>query len=211
MLAVGKHLGLMRQVGAAGIDQIDARQPVLPRDLLGAQVLLHGKRIIGAALDGGIVGDDHAFAPFDAADAGDQAGGMNGVVVHAVGGERRQFEKWRARIDQRHHAVARQKLAARDMALARLGGAAARGLRAPLVQVGDQRLAWPPHWRGTRPHSVSMVEAIRAHRAIPQFVFRRPRDSQLERNLMEHHTVATRGNAALFGPELQPATARFRQ
>ena len=62
MLAVGKHLGLMRQVGAAGIDQIDAGQPVLARDLLRAQMLLHRHRIIGAAFDGGIVADDDAFA-----------------------------------------------------------------------------------------------------------------------------------------------------
>ena len=44
MLAVGEHLGLMRQVGAAGIDEIDARQRVLRRDLLRAQMLLHRHR-----------------------------------------------------------------------------------------------------------------------------------------------------------------------
>ena len=64
--------------------------------------------------------DDHAFAALDAADAGDDAGGVDVVVVHAVGGERRQFEERRARIDQAHHALARQQLAAPDMALARL-------------------------------------------------------------------------------------------
>ena len=84
VLAVGKHLGLVRQVGAAGVDQIDARQPVLARDLLGAQMLLHRHRIIGAALDGGVVAHDHALAALDAADAGDQAGAVDGVVVHAV-------------------------------------------------------------------------------------------------------------------------------
>ena len=89
MLAVGKHFGLMRQVGAAGIDQIDARQPVLARDLLCAQMLLHRHRIIGAAFDGGIVADDHAFAPGHAADAGDKTSAMDGIVVHAAGGERR--------------------------------------------------------------------------------------------------------------------------
>ena len=40
-----------------------------------------------------IVADDDAFAAGDAADAGDDAGAMDGVVVHAVGGERRQFEE----------------------------------------------------------------------------------------------------------------------
>jgi hypothetical protein len=51
MIAIGKHLGLVRQVGTAGIDQVDARQPVLSRDLLHAKVLLHRHRIVGAALD----------------------------------------------------------------------------------------------------------------------------------------------------------------
>ena len=46
--------------------------------------------------------------PDDAADAGDDAGAVDGIVVHAVGGERRQFEKRRAGIEQRHHALARQ-------------------------------------------------------------------------------------------------------
>ena len=62
VLAVGEHLGVLRQVGAAGVDEIDARQPVLARDLLRAQVLLDGHRVIRAALDGGVVADDHALA-----------------------------------------------------------------------------------------------------------------------------------------------------
>ena len=139
MLAVGKHLGLVRQIGAAGIDQIDARQPVLARDLLGAQMLLHRHRIVGAALDGGIVADDDAFAAGDAADAGDESGAVNVVVIHAVGGERREFEERRAGVDQRHHAVARQKLAAREMALARARRAAFGRRGAAALQFGDQR------------------------------------------------------------------------
>ena len=119
MVAVGKHLGLVRQVGAAGIDEIDAGQPVLERDLLGAQMLLHRHREVGAALDGGVVGDDHAFAALDAADAGDQAGAVDRILVHAVGGERRQLEERRAGIDEPQHALARQQLAARGVALAR--------------------------------------------------------------------------------------------
>ena len=43
-------------------------------DLLGPQVLLHRDRVVGAAFDGGVVGDDHALAPGDPADAGDDAG-----------------------------------------------------------------------------------------------------------------------------------------
>ena len=74
VLAVGEHLVLQRQERAAGVDEVDAGQPVLQRDLLRAQVLLHRDRVVGAALDGGVVGDDHALAPADPADAGDDAG-----------------------------------------------------------------------------------------------------------------------------------------
>ncbi len=62
VLAVRKHLGLVRQIGAAGIDQIDAGQTVLRRDFLRPQMLLHRHRIVGAALDGRVVGDDHRLA-----------------------------------------------------------------------------------------------------------------------------------------------------
>ena len=84
MALVGKDLVLQRQERAAGIDQIDAGQMVLARDILRAQMLLHRHRIVGAALDGGIIGDDHAFAAADAADPGDQAGGMNVAAIEAV-------------------------------------------------------------------------------------------------------------------------------
>ena len=120
MLAVGKDLGLMRQVRAARIDQIDAGQTVLAGDLLSAKMLLHGHRVIGAALDGRIVADDHHLAAFDAADAGDDAGAVDRPVIHVVRGERAEFEERRARIEQAGHAFARQQLSAPEMPFARL-------------------------------------------------------------------------------------------
>ena len=74
VLAVGEDLVLHRQERAAGVDEVDAGQVVLGRDRLGAQVLLDRDRVVGAALDGGVVGDDHALAAADPADAGDDAG-----------------------------------------------------------------------------------------------------------------------------------------
>ena len=102
---------------AAGIDEVEAGQPVLPRDLLRPQVLLHGQREIGAALDRRVVGDDHAFAARDAADAGDDPRRRHVAAIHPIGGKRRQFEEGRAGIEQRPHPLARQQLAAREMPL----------------------------------------------------------------------------------------------
>ena len=65
VLAVREDLVLHRQEGAAGVDQVEARQPVLERDLLGAEVLLDGHRVVGAALDRRVVGDDHALDALD--------------------------------------------------------------------------------------------------------------------------------------------------
>ena len=62
VLAVGEHVVLQRQERAAGVDEVDARQPVVQRDLLRAQVLLDRHRVVRAALDGGVVGDDHDAA-----------------------------------------------------------------------------------------------------------------------------------------------------
>ena len=134
----GKDLVLQRQEGAAGIDHVDAGQIVLPRDLLRAQMLLHRHRIVGAALDGGVVGDDHAFAARDAADAGDDAGGMHVAAIEAVGGQRRQFEKRGAGIEQQVDALARQHLAARGMPLARRLAAAAGHDLELVAKLGDQ-------------------------------------------------------------------------
>ena len=90
VFAVGEHLVLPRQERAAGVDQVDARQPVLRRDLLCAQMLLDRDRVVRAALDRRVVGHDHAFAAGHPADAGDHPGAGAFVVVHAVGGQRRR-------------------------------------------------------------------------------------------------------------------------
>ena len=62
MFPVREHLVLARQERAAGVDEVDARQPVLQRDLLRAQMLLDRDRVVGAAFDRRVVGDDHALA-----------------------------------------------------------------------------------------------------------------------------------------------------
>ncbi len=117
VVAVGEDLVLQRQVGAARVDQVDAGQAVGLGDLLGAQMLLDGDGEVGAALDRGVVGDNQALAPGDTADAGDQAGGGSGAVVHVPGSQLRQLQKWCAGVEQLFDAFARQQLAAVPVAL----------------------------------------------------------------------------------------------
>ncbi|ENN86135.1 hypothetical protein RHSP_33009 [Rhizobium freirei PRF 81] len=129
MIAIRKDFVLVRQVGATGIDEIDAREIVLRGDLLRAKMLLHRDRIVGAAFDRGIVADDHAVTARNAADAGDQAGARGLIAMHSMGGRRADLQKRRGGIDQAGDAIARQHLAAAHMPLARLRSAAFRRLR----------------------------------------------------------------------------------
>ena len=139
MLAVGENLILVGQMRAAGIDQIDAGQAVVAGNHLRPQVLLHRHREIGAALDGGIIGDDHAGPPRDAADAGDKPGARHRIVIKPIGRQRRQFEKGRAGIEQQRHPVPRQKLAAPGMPLPRALAAAQGGGGETAPEIVHQR------------------------------------------------------------------------
>ena len=136
MLAIGEHLGLMRQVRAARIDQIDARQPVLARDVLRAQVLLYRQRVIGAALHRGVVAHDHALAAGDAADARDHPRARHLAFIEVERRKLADLQKRGAGIKQPLDAIAGQELAASGMTLAALLVAAQRRLR----HIGAQRL-----------------------------------------------------------------------
>ena len=119
MVAVREHLILIGQIGPAGIDQIDAGQTVLARDLLRAQMLLHCDRIIGAALHRRIVADDHAVAARYTPDAGDNPARRSRAAIHAMGCRQPHFQKGRPRIEQLRHALARKQFSTRNMAFAR--------------------------------------------------------------------------------------------
>ena len=144
VLAVGEDLVLHRQEGAAGVDQVDAGQLVVKRDLLGPQVLLDAERVVGAALDRRVVGDDHAAPALDHADSADHAGAGRVAVVELLGGERRELEERGAGIAEQLDPLARGQLAARAMALHRaLAATAPHALQAPL-EIGDQLLVSGP-------------------------------------------------------------------
>ena len=64
--AAGHELvGLRREVGAAGLDQVDERQPVALGDLLGAQRLAQRVRVVRPAADRRVVAGDHALDALD--------------------------------------------------------------------------------------------------------------------------------------------------
>ena len=138
VLAVRKHVVLVRQIGAAAVDQIDAGQAVLLRDLLRAQVLLDRHRVVAAALHGGVVADDHAVDTTDPADAGNQAGAGGVVLVHVERGEWRHFEERGVGVEQHFDPVAWQQLAALQVLGAGRVAAALNDLQQPRVQVVDQ-------------------------------------------------------------------------
>ena len=136
MIPIGKHFGLMRQIGPATVNQVKARQAILARDFLRPQMLFDRHRVIGAAFDGGIIADHHAFPAVDTADAGDETRTVNSIVVHAVGGERRELQKRRTGVNQIHDTIAGQQFPPAHMALTRLFRAAQSRLGAPFLQVG---------------------------------------------------------------------------
>ena len=140
VVAVGEDLGLQRQERAARVDEVDARQAVVERDLLRPEVLLHGDGEVGAALHRGVVRDDHHLAAAHAADAGDQAGAWRIAAVHPPCGQGRELEKRRARIEQAFDALADRQLALLAMAFDRPLAAAAPNLGQALAQLGHQAL-----------------------------------------------------------------------
>ena len=140
MLAIGKHLGLEREERAARVHEVDARQTVVEGDLLRAHVLLDRDRIVGAAFHRRVVGDDNRFAAGDTADAGDDARPRCVVVIHVLGGERRELEERRLRVEEAVDTVADGQLALVAMPLEIFRAATLAGAGQPLAQLTDELL-----------------------------------------------------------------------
>ena len=96
MIAVREDIVLFGQEGATRIDEVNAGQMVVARDVLGTQVFFHCHRVIRTTLDRGVIGDDDTLLTADAAYAGDDAGAGRIVVVHAHRGELRDFQERRS-------------------------------------------------------------------------------------------------------------------
>ena len=131
VVAVREDLVLVEQHRAARVDQVDAGQAVGVGDLLGAEVLLHRHRVVGAAGDGGVVGHDHAASALDESDAGDDRRRRR-CRRTSRGRPTARPREGAARVEQLGDALADQQLAAetwRSRARAAFGGAG-RGRRA---------------------------------------------------------------------------------
>jgi hypothetical protein len=160
VVPVGEDLGLQREEGAARVDEVQARQAVLARDLLRAEVLLDGERVVRAAFHRRVVRDDHALPTLDDADPRDDAGGRCVAVVELPRGEGVQLEEGRARIHEPVDPLSRRELAARAMALDRLLAAARSHERRTLSQLGDELL----HRRAAALERVVACDLGREHR-----------------------------------------------
>ena len=68
------------------------------------------------------------------------------VVVEAPGGERRELEKGRERIDQQVDALAHRHLVARVVTLDQPRSAARQGMRMTRTQLDEQRRRSAPRW-----------------------------------------------------------------
>ena len=138
VVAVGEDLGLQREERAARVHEVDRREAVLERDLLRAEVLLDRDRVVGPALHGRVVRDDHDGAALDPADARHEAGPRCGAVVETVPCERRDLEEGRVGVEESLEALAHRKLPARDVALPLFLASALARLREFLPEAGRE-------------------------------------------------------------------------
>ena len=144
-----EDLRLTRQVRAPRLDDAHHRQAVLPGDVEGAQRLLQGVRVGGAAAHRRVVGEEHALDVADHPDPGHHRGAD--LVLGAVGGERRELEEGRVLVAEQLDALAREQLAAGVVALDVAGAAAEAGLgeqRVDLGEAGEHRLPVGEEVRG---------------------------------------------------------------
>jgi hypothetical protein len=118
VVTVGEDVGLVRQVGASTVDEVDARKAVLLSDFLSSEVLLDCDGVVGAAFDTtklspsgskcleeadsrAVVGDNHTHGTLDCANARHDACGRSVFSrIDLVGGQSRQFKKRCAGVDQ---------------------------------------------------------------------------------------------------------------
>ena len=136
VLPVREDVCLLRQERPARVHQVDARQTVLLGDLLRAQVLLYGDRVICAALHGRVVGDDHHFVPGHPPHAGHDTGRRSVAAIHLPGGQRAHLQERRPGVKQAVDPLPCRQLAALTVPVdQRLAAALADAVERPLQRL----------------------------------------------------------------------------
>jgi hypothetical protein len=123
--AGNEDLALRRKIRAAGLDEVDDRQPVLVRDLRRAALLLRTERVDRSATDRGVMGLDEDLRALHHTDPRDDASADG--VAGPPGAQRRELEERGVGIDQQLDALTREKLAA--LAVPLDGALTAAGVR----------------------------------------------------------------------------------
>lgn len=95
----------MREVRAARVDEVYAREFVLEGDFLGPQVLANGDGVVGPAFNGAVVGDYEGLDSRDGAYASEDAAAGDLVFVEFMAGERGELEERGARVEERSYAA----------------------------------------------------------------------------------------------------------
>ena len=93
MLSVSEHLVLSRQIGPTGIDQVNTGQTILFGDCLRPEMFFDCNRVVGAALDGGVVDHQHAVPTMNLSYARDDATAGDVVIVEVPTGQLGEFKK----------------------------------------------------------------------------------------------------------------------
>lgn len=111
MVVRGEDISLVGKVGSSRVDEVQTRQLVLHGDFLGSEMLSHGDGEVGASLDGGVVGDDHASDAIDLTETGDDSTRRDLVLaVHVMASEQRELDKRGTRINEGGDSVSRKNL-----------------------------------------------------------------------------------------------------
>ena len=119
VIAVWEHLILVRKVRAAAVDQVNARQVTLLRNLLCAQMFFDRHWVIRAAFDGRIVAQDHTIRAGHAPHPRDDTRRRRRIVVKPMRCSGANLKKRAARVQQCTNPVAREHLATGHMPRAR--------------------------------------------------------------------------------------------
>lgn len=125
VVTVWKDVGLVGEVGATAVDEVDAGKVVLLGDGLSAEMLLDGDGVVCAALDGAVVCDDDAGDAFDNSNTSDDTSSWDvGFRVQLMTSKRAELEESGAGIDECCNAITGKHLIPGDVLLSGLVGAA---------------------------------------------------------------------------------------